>query len=342
LSMPPVVRDVDPCLAGQKPEHLERTMPGPRLCRRPAAETSACSERFRVFGSPPSARTFLRLTLRAQSRSGAAPCHFPWVVFPGYSASNMTLWDRIDLHQFSTPDALARAVAGHWLTATPPEFRHVALSGGRIARLFLLAVADLARENAPFVRRLRDTHFFWADERCVPPDHSESNFRLAQEALFERLSIPSDCIHRLQGELEPGLAVSAANSEVVRTVPLNPAGLPVFDLVFLGMGEDGHIASLFPDGPALTATSVSPYATVIGPKPPNPRITLTYPILAAAREAWVLISGDRKESILHNSLEDKAFTPLNRLLHLRKASSLWVDRFFLNERPHGKVETAGK
>jgi 6-phosphogluconolactonase len=108
------------------------------------------------------------------------------------------------------------------------------------------------------------------------------------------------------------------------------------------MGEDGHVASLFPGGSSAPSVLESPYSVAVGPKPPNPRITLTYPILAAAKEVWVLVSGNDKELPLRNSLEDKAQTPLNRLLNLRSATVILVDRFILNGSRADKVETSGK
>jgi 6-phosphogluconolactonase len=254
----------------------------------------------------------------------------------------MTMIGRVELRQFANPEALARAAAERWLGSAAPFFRFVALSGGRIARHFLAAAAELAVAYPAATHKLRQTDFFWADERCVPPDHPESNYCLAKEALLDRMDLPAACIHRLRGELPPDQAVLHANEELLRVVPWNAAGLPVFDLIFLGMGEDGHVASLFPSGSSAPSVLESPYSVAVGPKPPNPRITLTYPILAAAKEVWVLVSGNDKELPLRNSLEDKAQTPLNRLLNLRSSTVILVDRFILNGSRADKVETSGK
>ena len=189
----------------------------------------------------------------------------------------------------------------------------------------------------PTVRqKLRQTHFFWADERCVSPDDPESNYGLAKAALFDRIRVSDAGIHRLRGELNPSEAVQIANAEILRIVPRTAAGAPVFDLVLLGMGEDGHVASLFP-GNEVSAPA-SAYAVVVGPKPPNPRLTLTYPVLAVARETWVLVSGKDKELVLRNSLQGKAPTPLRRMIQLRNHTVLFVDRFILNETAGDKVE----
>jgi 6-phosphogluconolactonase len=257
-------------------------------------------------------------------------------------AHRMPMIERVELCQFPNPEVLARAAAERWLGPDAPLFRHVALSGGRIARLFLAAAAEMASANNDSARKLQQTHLFWADERCVPPTHPESNYRLAREELFDRLDLSSGLIHRLKGELVPERAADEANADLARTVPRNPDGLPMFDLVFLGMGEDGHIASLFPGGDVSAQRSRPAYAVVVGPKPPNPRITLTLPVLAAAEEAWVMVAGAGKELILRNSLQGNIFTPLTQLIHTRKSTRVLVDRFFLNNTAWKKVESSDK
>jgi 6-phosphogluconolactonase len=223
---------------------------------------------------------------------------------------------------------LARAAADRWVGPAATGFHHVALSGGRIARQFLAVAREIADTDASAARKLQTTHFFWSDERCVAAEHPESNYRLAREALLDPVEVPGALVHRLKGEEDPDGAVQDANEEIARFVPQSSVGLPIFDLVFLGMGEDGHVASLFPGGPVSTQQPGPAYAVVVGPKPPNPRITLTYPALAVAREVWVLVSGEGKELSLRNSLEGKVMTPLARLIQLRESTRVLVDRFF--------------
>ena len=114
------------------------------------------------------------------------------------------------------------------------------------------------------------------------PTTRRANYGLAKAALF---SIAFECPNTrgstgCAGSSNPSEAVQMANAEILRIVPWNAAGVPVLDLVFLGMGEDGHVASLFPGNEVAAAESA--YAVVLGPKPPNPRLTLTYPVLAVA------------------------------------------------------------
>src|SRR6266496_527225 len=152
------------------------------------------------------------------------------------------------LFSFTTDDALARTVANRWLDELAARTNDtapycVALSGGRIARKFFAAVAERAQARPVSFGHL---HFFWADERCVPPTDAESNFGLAKAHLLEPLAISPDKIHRVRGEISPQWAAAEAEAEVCRIAPVNGSGQPVLDLAFLGMGEDGHVASLFP------------------------------------------------------------------------------------------------
>jgi 6-phosphogluconolactonase len=232
-----------------------------------------------------------------------------------------------DFRRFPDADSLARGAGECWLAQVASAAGQssgfcVALSGGRIAgRLF----AAIAASPAPARASLRRLHFFWADERCVPPERLDSNFALAQRALLTPLGVAAEQIHRLQGELPPDLAAQAGEAEVRQLLPANAHGQPVFDVVLLGMGEDGHVASLFPDAPKEVAASRAVYLPVVGPKPPYQRITLGYGPLAAARQVWVLVSGPGKEAALRESLQPQGRTPLAWVLQSRPATVVFTD-----------------
>jgi 6-phosphogluconolactonase len=226
---------------------------------------------------------------------------------------------------FSNPRELARSAAQDWLDLlariSGPHL--AALSGGHIAGDFFQAVTELARTSKTSPRNV---HFFWADERCVPPNDSASNFLLANEHMLKPLSIAPDKIHRLKGELPPAQAVAEANADLRSIAPIGPGGMPILDLVFLGMGEDGHTASLMPDAPAEVEQSHEPYVHVPNSsKPPPHRLSLTYPMLAAAREVWVLVSGQGKEEAFHETLRPGGTTPLARVLRERGQTRLYSD-----------------
>ena len=142
-----------------------------------------------------------------------------------------------------------------------------------------------------------NVHFFWADERCVPPNDAESNFRVARELLLIPLKIPDDHIHRIRGEESPAFAVAEAEAEICRIAALTNDSQPMLDLIFLGMGEDGHVASLFPDEAESVIASPAIYRAVAAVKPPPQRITLGYAAIAAARQVWVLASGRQRGGV---------------------------------------------
>jgi 6-phosphogluconolactonase len=162
--------------------------------------------------------------------------------------------------------------------------------------------------------------FFWADERCVPPTDPESNFKMANELLFAPLNIAAERIHRLRGEENPAVTVKVAAEELFRIAKINDEQQPVFDMIFLGMGEDGHIASLFPDTPAKIMDIFVPFLVVENsPKPPPTRISLSYKTIFAAKNIWILVSGAGKAAALRDSLSTNGRTPMARVIAARPA-----------------------
>lgn len=234
---------------------------------------------------------------------------------------------RLEVLSFPNETALATGVAAAWLEAVASANesgarRRVALSGGRIARQFFTAVVELARAKAADLGAL---DFFWGDERCVPPDDPESNYGVAAKLLLQPLGIAPGRIHRIRSELAPDAAAHEAEAALLKCAPQTAAGQPVLDWVFLGMGEDGHVASLFPGEPAAVMASPAIYRSVIATKPPPQRITLGYTTIAAAREVWVLASGAGKEAALRESLLAGGSTPLARVIALRERTRIFTD-----------------
>jgi 6-phosphogluconolactonase len=221
---------------------------------------------------------------------------------------------------FATPDDLARAATGAWLDQIESANRAgkthcVALSGGRITQKFFTSVIEANQSRQV---SFANVHFFWADERCVPPTDPDSNFKMADELLFKPLNISADKIHRLRGEDPPAAAVKIAESEIRRWAPPGSDNQPCLDLVLLGMGEDGHIASLFPDAGANILDISAPYLVVENsPKPPPTRISLSYKTIFAAKSVIVLASGKGKEVAFQESLKPGGRTPLARVIAAR-------------------------
>jgi 6-phosphogluconolactonase len=230
----------------------------------------------------------------------------------------------VNLMKFPTPEELAAAVATALLDAIHQQAGRtftVALSGGRISTRLFESFVDQARTRGV---SLATTHFFWADERCVPPTDTESNYRMARELLFAPLEIAEDRIHRIPGERLPEVAAMEAERDLRRIADSTASGLPVLDLVLLGLGEDGHVASLFPgDNPESEPAGVVYRAVNNSPKPPPERVTLSYGAIEAARQVWVVVAGAGKEAALRESLSPGGTTPCATVL--RRPAVVFTD-----------------
>jgi len=226
---------------------------------------------------------------------------------------------KLNPEHFSSPDALALAAADAWLDEIEAAARTgrpycVALSGGRIAENFFTAtVARATARKTSFAQ----VHFFWADERCVPPTDPASNYKLAYDCLLAPLKIVTDRIHRLRGEDIPQVAAKHADNEL-QSVALKHDNQPVLDLIVLGMGEDGHVASLFPNAiDENVDISASFFVVSNSPKPPPVRISLSYRAIFAAKQVWVLVSGAGKAAVLRDAMSGKQTIPLGRIIATR-------------------------
>jgi 6-phosphogluconolactonase len=199
---------------------------------------------------------------------------------------------------FESGETLALDVA-EWLCdlaqASDRAFA-VCLSGGSTPRrLYECLAAPEIASRFPWNR----THWFWGDERFVPHDHPDSNYRMTREALLSRVSIPEANIHAVPTEgLSPEEAAIAYEATLKRFYGADSLapGRPLFDVTLLGIGDDGHTASLFPSQPALQETRRWAVA-VIGAKA-EARITLTYPVLDSSREVSFLVTGEAKRDVV--------------------------------------------
>jgi len=186
-------------------------------------------------------------------------------------------------------------------TASDGKFT-VALSGGSTPKaLYTLLASNTFRVRIPWEK----VHLFWGDERCVPPDHADSNYRMVRESLLDHAPIPKENIHRMLGEdKDPAKAATRYESTLRESFGLASGQLPRFDLILLGMGDDGHTASLFPHTAALSETKrlvVANYVEKFG----THRLTLTIPVINHAAQVVFLISGGSKGAVLKEVLEGK-------------------------------------
>ena len=199
----------------------------------------------------------------------------------------------------------------------------VALSGGSTPKgLFsLLATDEVLRSAIAWDRGA----FYWSDERHVPPDDPDSNYRMAQDALLSRVPVRADRVHRVRAE-QPDAAVAAITYEVDIRRTLDSYGeIPRFDLILLGLGADGHTASLFPGTPALAERSRLVTANRVETLGVD-RITMTYPLLNAARLVMFVVAGSEKAAAVRAVLQPDPDTPElpARLVQPENGEVVWV------------------
>lgn len=201
--------------------------------------------------------------------------------------------------QLATPEMLADRAATEFVAAAKNAVADrdkflVALSGGKTPRLFFerLAQADVA-DRIPWDK----TFIFWADERCVPPDSTDSNYGLAKETFLDAVPIPQEQIFRIHGEYDDCVKAADVYQTVLRNVfALEPDTVPCFDMIVLGLGQDGHIASLLPNDPGVSVTEDITWP--VFNESSFDRVTLTAPVLQQARRLLVLVAGAEKADIV--------------------------------------------
>jgi 6-phosphogluconolactonase len=210
---------------------------------------------------------------------------------------------KLSIKYYVEPDAAA--LAGHaaqYFTEMIEEAvagrgrARVAISGGSTPRA---AFALLADRNQPWRSRVPwdRLEVYWVDERMVPPEGAESNYRMTRESLLEKVPIPATQIHRIEGELEPEAAAARYESELRNSFRLEGAEMPRFDLVALGMGDDGHTASLFPHTAAIQELGRLAVANYV-PQRESWRVTLTWPVINHASSVFFMIGGAEKAEML--------------------------------------------
>lgn len=214
----------------------------------------------------------------------------------------------------SSPADLSRAAAKRFVqTVAESQRQHgsacVALSGGSTPRaLFTLLASDEYANKLDW----QAVDIFWGDERTVPPDHSDSNYRMAHETLLSKLPVPEARIHRMRGEIDPVAAAADYSLVLQQVFELTEANaIPRFDLILLGLGPDGHTASLFPHTSALDVRDQLVVANPV-PQQQTTRLTLTVPVLQAATHVHFLVAGQDKAPAVHRAIEgawDPAETP---------------------------------
>jgi 6-phosphogluconolactonase len=179
------------------------------------------------------------------------------------------------------------------------EKLYIAISGGSTPKIIFQTLAKDFKEKIEWNK----IHLFWGDERCVPPDHPESNFGTAKNYLLDYIEIPESNIHRIKGENNPEEEAVIYSEEVIKNLPVT-GGLPRFDVIMLGLGEDGHTASIFPDQMKLLS-SEKICDIAIHPYTKQKRITMTGKVINNAERIFFLVTGESKANILSDILTKK-------------------------------------
>jgi 6-phosphogluconolactonase len=213
----------------------------------------------------------------------------------------------VEVRRLTTPQDLFHAAAEDVIQAATAAVAKrgrftIALSGGSTPRSLFTLIAANASASLPW----EQVFFFWGDERHVPPTDPESNYRMAQETLLSKIPVPTANIFRIPAEKPDASAAAEAYEQTLRGFfDPAPGEFPRFDLILLGMGPDGHTASLFPETAALQERSRLVVANWVE-KLNASRFTLTLPVLNAARRVFFLVSGTDKAPALREVLEGKA------------------------------------
>jgi 6-phosphogluconolactonase len=212
------------------------------------------------------------------------------------------------LHSHDFAGDAARFILDHARKAIAERglFR-LGLTGGRSPRAIHTALIAQAGD-LPW----KKVQLTFGDERCVPPDHEDSNYRVARESLLDPSGIPEGNVFRMRGEIDPEEAAREYEAKLRAVAARLGEPRYVHDLLLLGLGEDGHTASLFPGSPALEETSRE-VLPVIGPKPPPQRISMTFPLINAAQHILFLVAEPAKREIAEAAIAGDARYPASRV-----------------------------
>ncbi|HXX45949.1 MAG TPA: 6-phosphogluconolactonase [Candidatus Acidoferrales bacterium] len=217
----------------------------------------------------------------------------------------------MDIRGFPDIDALNRAALDGLLRIMGDAVRErgrfaIALSGGRTPEKLYRLWADSGAQNArtPWDK----VHLFWGDERYVAKDDALSNYRMTREALIARVAIPATNVHRVPGPADAATPQAAAEAYEVELRKFFGSAVPAFDLQLLGLGVEGHTASLFPGSPALNENNRWVMAVEAPAKPPQ-RLTLTPVVLNQARNTFFLVTGEDKREIVRALRSEPDGTP---------------------------------
>lgn len=217
----------------------------------------------------------------------------------------------VEIEVSQTPEQVAGSAAALFTQTAAAAVKargqaRIAVSGGTTPKAMFALLAD---EVQPYKAAVpwAQVQLFWVDERCVGPEDADSNYGMTQAAMLSKVPLPAANIHRMEGELDPEEAASRYESEIRNTFKLEGAETPTFDLILLGLGPDGHTASLFPHTEGLDEMARICIANHV-PQKDTWRLTLTWPVITQGRAVAFLIEGAEKAAMV-KTVWTGAFAP---------------------------------
>jgi 6-phosphogluconolactonase len=239
---------------------------------------------------------------------------------------------------FPDNSAVANAFAADFvellqtLTLSQPKVT-VSLSGGSTPKLLFEVLAKEFKESVEWSK----VHFFWGDERCVPPTDQESNFGEAERLFLSKIDIPIENIHRVHGEADPADERISYSQTIEENVGRNENGTPSFDVLLLGMGDDGHTASIFPaEIEFLTSDRICEVAT--HPLSGQQRITVTGQIINASKHVFFLVTGASKANVLSEIIDQTGDYQSYPTFHISPAGG---STFYVDHAAAAKISNVG-
>jgi len=217
------------------------------------------------------------------------------------------------LHIYKTPEILAGELADqliNWIIDHEEGAFHLAVSGGKTPDMLFIALAQKYAASSQWQK----VHFWWVDERMVSPDHPESNFGNARRLLFSKIQVPEKNIHRIKGENDPQTEALSYSQQILENLP-QQNGWPKFDLILLGMGDDGHTASIFPDQLHLI-NSPEICEVALHPQNGQKRVTLTGQVINHSKKVCFIVTGASKAERLSEIWENKENAKLLPAAHI--------------------------
>jgi 6-phosphogluconolactonase len=218
-----------------------------------------------------------------------------------------------NLHIYKSPEELAEAFAlqlMNWVSDFKGNTFHLAISGGNTPNILFSILAQKYTTSNLWQK----IHFWWVDERMVPPDDPESNFGTAHQLLFSQIVLPEENIHRIKGENDAE-AEALSYSQQIQEKLLSQSGWPIFDLILLGMGDDGHTASIFPNQMHLIE-SKRICEVGVHPQSGQKRVTLTGSVINHARKVCLLVTGSSKAERMAEIWDNKENANLLPAVHI--------------------------